>query len=285
MLSDESSSFIAAVHAGWRGTFYNIVNKTIERILNEFNCNPEDIIAALGPSIGGCCYEVSKPLWDKFNHEHMLFPDDFSQIGEKYYLNLQSINRNFLKNSGVQQIDLLAKCTKCEDDFYSYRRDKSKKNYKYFDNVDNGENKMLSIGGVIQNEDYDAVQTAIGNEQLPHSSYTITVKNENKGEGSLPIKLYVLELPTAHIAIGFTLPNTKELEKDISLTFTTYPDAQRPNPEYLKFKCKFSEDQKEEKRDGDPLEKLEYVGYKLEKGYNEKKATFYLFDYQGIGNT
>jgi len=156
--------------------------------------------------------------------------------------------------------------------------------YKYFDNVDNGENKMLSIGGVIQNEDYDAVQTAIGNEQLPHSSYTITVKNENKGEGSLPIKLYVLELPTVHIAIGFTLPNTQELEKDISLTFTTYPDAQRPNPEYLKFQCKFSDDQKEEKRDGDPLEKLEYVGYKLEKGYNEKKATFYLFDYQGIGN-
>jgi len=128
LLSDESSSFIAVVHAGWRGTFYNIVNKTIERILNEFNCNPEDIIAALGPSIGGCCYEVGKPLWNKFNHEHILFPDDFSQIGEKYYLNLQSINRNFLKNSGVQQIDLLAKCTKCEDDFYSYRRDKSKKN-------------------------------------------------------------------------------------------------------------------------------------------------------------
>ena len=47
----------------------------------------------------------------------------------------------------------------------------------------------------------------------------------------------------------------------------------------------WNEDQKEEKRDGDPLEKLEYVGYKLEKGYNEKKATFYLFDYQGIGNT
>ena len=144
---------------------------------------------------------------------------------------------------------------------------------------------MLSIGGVIQNEDYGAVQDVIDNEQLPHSSYTVTVKNENKGEGSLPIKLYVIELTTASLAIGFTLPNTTKIEEDVSLTFTTYPDAQRPNPEYLKFKCKFSDKQKEEKRDGDPLEKLEYVGYKLEKDYNEKKATFYLFDYQRIGNT
>ncbi len=127
LLSDENSNFVAVVHAGWRGTFYNIVNKTIERILKEFNCNPEDIIAALGPSIGACCYEVSKPLWNKFNYEHILSSDDSNQIEEKYYLNLQSINRNFLKGSGVRQIDLLTKCTKCEDDFYSYRGDKSKK--------------------------------------------------------------------------------------------------------------------------------------------------------------
>lgn len=123
LLSDKDSNFIAAIHAGWRGTFYKIVDKTVKKILKEFNCNPEDIIAVIGPSIGMCCYEISSSLWQKFNQEFVLASDDFNQVAEKYYLNLQNINKNLLHNNGIKIIDLIAKCTNCDNSFYSYRRD------------------------------------------------------------------------------------------------------------------------------------------------------------------
>jgi len=125
LLSDRNSSFVAAIHAGWRGTFYKVLDKTIKKIVKEFNCNPKDIIAAIGPSIGMCCYEINLSLWEKFNQRFTLAPDDFNQIGKKYYLNLQSINKNLLNNNGIESIDLILNCTKCDESFYSYRRDGS----------------------------------------------------------------------------------------------------------------------------------------------------------------
>ena len=59
------------------------------------------------------------------NQRFTLAPDDFNQIGKKYYLNLQSINKNLLNNNGIESIDLILNCTKCDESFYSYRRDGS----------------------------------------------------------------------------------------------------------------------------------------------------------------
>ena len=66
------------------------------------------------------------------------------------------------------------------------------------------------------------------------------------------------------------------------VVFTTHPDAQRTMPKDLVVKLEFSDDQKKANHGGDDLEKLEFIGYSLEKFYETKKATFYLFDYQGI---
>jgi hypothetical protein len=78
------------------------------------------------------------------------------------------------------------------------------------------------------------------------------------------------------------LPKDKVIEKELEVIFTTQPTADRQMPEDLKLLCEFSEEKKDTQYAGENLEKLEYIGYSLEKFYETKKATFYLFDYEGI---
>jgi len=145
---------------------------------------------------------------------------------------------------------------------------------------------MLSIGCMIENEDYDKLKASIKSETLPrYFTYTITVTGASETKDSSSIEVHVVELTSANLAIGFTLPNIKKLEKELLVAFTTSPNAQRLNPEYLRFKCEFSDEQRSAKYDGNNLEKLEYIGTWLEKTLEKKMVMFYLFDYQGIGKT
>ena len=125
LLSDKSGTFVAAVHAGWRGTFYKVLEKTMQVLIKDFNSESRDIIAVIGPSIGICCYEVSKSLWLKFDKKFKLEKDDFKLSNGKYYLNLQNINKGFLHRNGVKNVEILPNCTQCNANFYSYRRDGS----------------------------------------------------------------------------------------------------------------------------------------------------------------
>ena len=155
--------------------------------------------------------------------------------------------------------------------------------YKYFNNK---RIRMLSIGCMVENEDYVRLKSIIKDETIPrYFTYTLTVKDASKAKDSSSIKVYVIELTSANLAIGFTLPNIKKLAKELLVAFTASPDAQRPNPEYLRFKCEFSDNQRKANYDGSNLEKLEYIGTWLEKTFEKKTVMFYLFDYQGIGNT
>ena len=58
LLVDTKKRAIAAIHAGWRGTLARIASKTIGKMQMHFGTNPRDLLAAIGPSIGPCCYEV-----------------------------------------------------------------------------------------------------------------------------------------------------------------------------------------------------------------------------------
>src|SRR5690242_13594005 len=75
LMADASRRVVAAVHAGWRGTLGRIVTKTLGRMRLEFGTNPEDVIAAVGPSIGPCCYEVGPEI-------AQAFAGQFAQAGE-----------------------------------------------------------------------------------------------------------------------------------------------------------------------------------------------------------
>ncbi|WP_414698639.1 peptidoglycan editing factor PgeF [Peptacetobacter sp. AB845] len=127
VLVDTNKKIIADIHAGWRGTYAEIVVKTIKSMLNNFGTNPEDIVCIIGPAIGSCCYEVSKDLVDKFNTIVTNKDFKFYIIKEdRFHIDLTKINSYLLEKCGVKKENIhnLNICTSCQNDkFYSYRKD------------------------------------------------------------------------------------------------------------------------------------------------------------------
>ena len=109
LLADSRRRLVAAVHAGWRGTVAGIVGKAIEKM----GSDARDLHAVLGPAIGICCYEVGEEVASHFGPPI------------RRHLDLLAANCEHLVAAGVprQQVDAAAPCTKCGDDFHSYRRD------------------------------------------------------------------------------------------------------------------------------------------------------------------
>lgn len=122
---DKKNKAIGAIHAGWRGTYSQIAKSTIELMNEKYNSNPNDLLCVIGPSIGPCCYEVSKELIEKFNTILTNSNEKFYIIKEnKYYLDLWKINEYILKSAGVKPNNIinLNICTSCNSEkFHSYR--------------------------------------------------------------------------------------------------------------------------------------------------------------------
>ena len=66
LLADEETGVVAAVHAGWRGTSAGAATAAVDALISEFGVKTESLVAAIGPSIGPCCYEVGSELVDAF---------------------------------------------------------------------------------------------------------------------------------------------------------------------------------------------------------------------------
>jgi polyphenol oxidase len=114
LLADTRNHAVAAIHAGWRGTAAHIVVKTLEKMNDEFGTQPVDIVAAIGPGIGACCYEVGEEVAREFGFD------------VRTHLDLLKENRKQLEASGVppEKIEALGVCTFCDAErFFSYRRD------------------------------------------------------------------------------------------------------------------------------------------------------------------
>lgn len=123
ILYSEEDNTGAIIHAGWRGTEKEITSKTIKKMTKELNINPKNITALIGPSIGKCCFETNKEVFDKLirNKNENKF---YEQRGQKYYIDLKLINNTQLINSGVVNIDICDYCTCCMSDiFFSYRKE------------------------------------------------------------------------------------------------------------------------------------------------------------------
>ena len=123
---DKKNKAIGLAHAGWRGTFDKIAKKTIEKMNKYYNSKVDDLVCVIGPSIGPCCYEVSKDLVEKFNMNFTNSSEKFYTIEEdKYKLDLWKVNELILKESGVKDENIinLNLCTSCNSDkFHSYRK-------------------------------------------------------------------------------------------------------------------------------------------------------------------
>jgi YfiH family protein len=66
LMADRTRGVVAAVHAGWRGTARRAAVAAVDALGREFGTRPADLVAAIGPSIGACCYEVGSDLVDAF---------------------------------------------------------------------------------------------------------------------------------------------------------------------------------------------------------------------------
>lgn len=128
LLCDPEKKVIAAVHAGWQGTADRLVSKTVEGMQSEFGCDPNMIQAAIGPSIGKCCYEVDAPVRQAFLKSGIAWDSYAEPGGEgKWLLDMAAVNRELLLLAGLESgaIQVSEMCVCCQRElFFSHRRDK-----------------------------------------------------------------------------------------------------------------------------------------------------------------
>lgn len=114
---DPQKKVVATSHAGWRGTASEIGKKTVEKMMQEFGCDPNDIIAGIGPCIKECCYEVDKPVFDQFlKLEYLQMNRIFKpKQNGRYMLDLPEANKQILLNAGIKEenMDISDICTCC----------------------------------------------------------------------------------------------------------------------------------------------------------------------------
>jgi YfiH family protein len=124
LLADRRHGLVAAVHAGWRGTARGVAARAVAA-LGERGSDPRELLAALGPGIGACCYEVGDELRAAFGSvdDGTIFR---SGPRGRPHLDLRAANRRQLERAGLrpESIHELVECTSCRPDLYpSYRRD------------------------------------------------------------------------------------------------------------------------------------------------------------------
>jgi len=140
LIADTHTHAVAAFHAGWRGTLARIVERGIGTMRLRYGSRPQDLIAAIGPSIGPCCYAVSEELRFDFESQFAYAPQLFSEvsdsdpvhdkypllfltarapghsnIGPQIHLDLWEANRRQLLDAGVpaKRITVVGECTAC----------------------------------------------------------------------------------------------------------------------------------------------------------------------------
>ncbi len=126
LFCDPVKHVCATSHAGWRGTVAKIGEVTVDKMVSEFGCHREDIIAAIGPCICQKCYEVDTPVFDAFINSGIDITDVFVEGKDEnhFMLNLVNANKNILLAAGIREenIDVSDICTCCNADvLHSHR--------------------------------------------------------------------------------------------------------------------------------------------------------------------
>jgi polyphenol oxidase len=152
IVGDRKRRAVGVFHAGWRGTVKRIVEKGIGEMQRNFGSDPRNLVAAIGPGIHGCCYEVGEEVRNKFETQFVYAAELFRQVKEsdpvrekypmlfltarapghselpvKLFLDLVEANRRQLMDAGVtaENIQASALCTACHQDLlFSFRADK-----------------------------------------------------------------------------------------------------------------------------------------------------------------
>jgi polyphenol oxidase len=135
LIADVRNKVVAAFHAGWRGTSARIVEQGVNTMHLEYGSQPQDLIAAVGPSIGPCCYSVGDEVREQFESNFPYANELFRTVShpesstEKIHLDLWKANQRQLLDAGLSEthITVVGECTSCFRDangamrFFSHR--------------------------------------------------------------------------------------------------------------------------------------------------------------------
>jgi hypothetical protein len=169
LIADTKTRAVAAFHAGWRGTLARIVERGVGTMRLEFGSQPKNLIAAIGPAIGACCYSVGEEVRHEFESQFAYAPELFSEvydsdpvrdkypmlfltarapghsnIGPQIHLDLHEANRRQLLDAGLRAkaITVVGECTAC-----ARLRDGRRKYFSH--RAEHGfTGRMLSVVGV-----------------------------------------------------------------------------------------------------------------------------------------
>lgn len=124
---DPVKKVIANVHSGWRGTLQRISVKAVKKIIQTFNCKPQDIICCICPSIRKCHFEVDKDVYEMFYNEFQNL-ENLNEIiekrKEKWHIDTVLINKEILTKEGIKEENIIDSgiCSVCNKDIiHSYR--------------------------------------------------------------------------------------------------------------------------------------------------------------------
>ena len=115
LVADTRRRAVGAFHAGWRGTAAGIVEWGVARMVEEFGARPEDMVGAIGPSIGRCCYRVGEELRAEFQARFHYAEELFEERGNGLYLDLADANRRQMIGAGLspERVAAVGECTAC----------------------------------------------------------------------------------------------------------------------------------------------------------------------------
>ena len=126
LLHDPVTGAVGGVHAGWRGCAGGILEKTVQAMTQSYGTDPADLLAALGPCIGKCCFETDADVPDAMRAA--LGPDAEACLSyrvPKWHVDLSGLNRLWLLRAGLrpENIEGSGLCTACRPDlFWSHRK-------------------------------------------------------------------------------------------------------------------------------------------------------------------
>ncbi|MGF7046167.1 YfiH family protein [Paenibacillus sp. DS2015] len=131
---DPVKQVVGLAHAGWKGTVAQIALHMVQKMEQQYGSHSYDIVAAIGPSIGSCCYEVDDVVMSKvYDLEKRVMGNEkyssswyVNKKDGKSMLNLKEMNRHLMIKAGILpiHIECTTWCTSCNNDlFFSFRKD------------------------------------------------------------------------------------------------------------------------------------------------------------------
>jgi YfiH family protein len=128
VLYDPARRAVGLAHGGWKGTLQGVAQSVVRAMQEAYGCRPADVIAAIGPAVGPCCYQVGDDVLllarDVFPDGHDVF---MPQADGTWHLDLWETTRRWLAMAGVGRIVAADWCTACHtDEFFSHRGEHGK---------------------------------------------------------------------------------------------------------------------------------------------------------------